>query len=219
MHGRLPAIRCRQNKAAQIPMILLPIISLGFLILSLMGALVSFQFFTHYQSLMMLERVHIVNQRQRAQSALGFLVAFSFAAVISLGGLLYPALMGFTPEPVQPANPTSPLPENAPPLPGDGTPPSQAPTAEIPTPPPDPTLDLPPTQILPTAIIGNTGGAGANIRSIAGLGGAVIEVLPDGSRVFLLEGREQIDGFEWQQIEMSDTREGWVVVQYLLSDN
>ena len=66
-------------------MIMLPIISLGFLILCLMGALISFQYYSHFQSLIMLERARVVGQRQRAQSALGFLVAFSFGALIALG--------------------------------------------------------------------------------------------------------------------------------------
>lgn len=199
-------------------MILLPIISLGFLILALMGALVSFQYFTHYQSSMMPDRAHIASQRQKAQSALGFLVAFSFAAVISLGGLILPALMGYTPEPVQPENSATVLPGDEATLPADETPPSQSPEAS-PTVPAEPTIAPEPTQILPRATIGNTGGAGANIRSIAGLGGTIIEVLADGTSVILLEGTEEVDGFEWQQIEMSDTRTGWVVTKFLITDN
>ena len=191
-------------------MILLPIISLGFLILSLMGALVSFQYFTHYQSSMMLERAHIAGQRQKAQSALGFFVAFSFAAVISLGGLILPAFIGLTPEPVQPEDATAAIPGIDPTLPANGV----LPTEVSPTIPAEPTIEPQPTVILPRATIGNTGGAGANIRSIAGLGGAIIEVLADGTRVILLEEKEEVDGFEWQYIEMPDTRTGWVVVQF-----
>jgi hypothetical protein len=197
-------------------MILLPIISLGFLILSLMGALVSFQYFTHYQSSMRLERAQIAEQRQKAQSALGFLVAFSFAAVISLGGLILPAIIGYTPEPVQPDNPTVGIPGVDPTLPADA-PPAQPPAEASPTTPVEPTAE--PTQILPRATIGNTGGAGANIRSIPGLGGVIIEVLADGTRVILLDETEEVDGFEWQYIEMPDTRTGWVVVQFLIPDN
>ena len=74
-------------------------------------------------------------------------------------------------------------------------------------------------QLLPRATIANTGGAGANIRSAPGLGGAVIAVLPDGTRVILLEERQEIDGFAWQAIEMQDTQQGWVVTQYLIPDN
>jgi len=200
-------------------MILLPIISLGFLILSLMGALVSFQYFTHYQSSMMLERAHIANQRQKAQNALGFLVAFSFAAVISLAGLILPAMIGYAPNPVQPADPTVSLPGDNPILPPGEMPPDQATAAVSPTPPTEPPIEPTATQILPRATIGNTGGAGANIRSLPGLGGTIIEVLADGTRVILLDETEEVDGFEWQNIEMPDTRTGWVVVQFLIPEN
>ena len=200
-------------------MIFLPIISLGFLILFLMGALVSFQYFTHYQSLTMLERTHIVDQRQRAQSALGFLVAFSFAAVIALGGLLLPALIGYAPTPIQPSATDAALPGVGPTLPAGETPNDPSAPLSSPTAPAEPPVEPTPTRILPMAIIGNTGGAGANIRSIPGLGGTIIEVLADGTRVILLEETEQVDGFDWQSIEMPDTRNGWVVVQYLIPDN
>jgi hypothetical protein len=200
-------------------MILLPIISLGFLILSVMGALVSFQYFTHYQTSVMLERAHIANQHQKAQSALGFLVAFSFAAVISLGGLILPAIIGYTPEPLQPTGPTTAVPGANPTTPTDGTPSEQTPVAVSPTPPEEAPVEPTATLILPRAAIGNTGGAGANIRSIPGLGGAIIEVLADGTRVILLEETEEVDGFEWQYIEMPDTRTGWVVVQFLIPEN
>jgi hypothetical protein len=200
-------------------MILLPIISLGFLILSVMGALVSFQYFTHYQTSVMLERAHIADQRQKAQSALGFLVAFSFAAVISLGGLILPVIIGYTPEPFQPTDPTVDIPGIDPTLPANETPPDQPPVEASPTPSNESPTEPTPTQILPRATIGNTGGAGANIRSIPGLGGAIVEVLADGTRVILLEGSEEVDGFEWQEIEMPDTRTGWVVVQFLIPEN
>lgn len=200
-------------------MILIPLISLGFLIICLIGMLISFQYFTHYQSLAQLERTHIANQRQRAQSALGYLVIFSFAAIISLVGILYPAAMGFTPAPNQPVVTDPNSPEILLTLPSGETPgvsvteSSPAPTTS------KPTIEPTPTRILPTATIGNTGGAGANIRSIPGLSGVIIEVLAEGTRVILLEETREVDGFNWQQIEMPDTREGWVVTQFLLPEN
>jgi hypothetical protein len=200
-------------------MILLPLVSLGILILCLMGVLISFQYFTHFQSLIMLERTQIANQRQRAQSALGYLVVFSFAAVIALGGILYPALAGFTPEPIQPAVTDSSAPGLVEILPTGETP------GILPTDPNPPAATLEPiaeataTRIMPMATIGNTGGAGANIRSIPGLGGTVVKVLADGTRVFLLDETREVDGFDWQLIEMPDTRDGWVVTQFLISDN
>jgi hypothetical protein len=207
------------NLASEILMILIPLISLGFLIICLIGVLISFQYFSHYQSLAQLERTHVANQRQRAQSALGYLVIFCFAAVISLVGILYPAAIGFTPEPVQPVatDPNSPgtfltL------LPGE-TPGTSVTEARPPSATSEPTTEPTPTRILPTATIGNTGGAGANVRSIPGLSGVIIEVLAEGTRVILLEETREVDGFNWQLIEMPDTQEGWVVTQFLLPEN
>jgi hypothetical protein len=200
-------------------MILLPILSLGLLILFLVGVLISFQYYTHYQSLLLLEREHIVDQRQRAQSALGILVAFSYAAVIALCGILYPALSGFVPEPIQPPATETVLPGEAPNQPTDQSPVNPPPEQTAPSEPADPTQEPTPTQLLPMATIGNTGGVGANIRSIPGLGGSVIVILADGERVILLDETQEVDGFNWQRIEMADTREGWVVTQFLIPDN
>lgn len=165
----------------------------------------------------MLERTHIVDQRQRAQTALGFLVAFSFGAVVSLGGLLLPALIGYIPTPGQPANGDSPGTSLT--LPAGETPGNPPSSQSSPTAPVEPTIEPTALPILPKATIGNTGGAGANIRSNPGLGGTIIEILADGTRIILLEGTEEVDGFEWQYIEMPDTRTGWVVVQFLIPAN
>jgi len=199
-------------------MIYLPIISLGFLILFLVGALISFQYFTHYQSLRLLERTHIVNQRERAQTALGFLVAFIFGAIIALGGLIVPAIMGYEPTPIQ-ISTINPATDSSVILSTNETPefpPSQGDPTSVPS---EPTTQVIPTQILPTATIANTGGAGANIRSAPGLTGTIIATLPEGTRVILLDETQQVDGFNWQSIEIPDTRNGWVAVQFLSSDN
>lgn len=200
-------------------MIFLPIISLGFLILFLMGALISFQYFTHFQSLTVLERNHIEDRRQRAQTALGYLVAFCFGAIIALGGLVLPTIIGYTPTTIQPAVTDPMFPETAPTLNTDGIPDNQPIPGSSPTVPVESPAQLTPTRILSTATIGNTGGVGANIRSSPGLGGTIIETLADGARVILLGETQQVDGFEWQFIEMPDTREGWVVVRFLIPDN
>ncbi len=200
-------------------MIFLPIISLGFLILFLIGALISFQYYSHFLNLTMSERTHILDQRQRAQTALGYLVAFIFAAVVALGGFIFPAIIGFTPDPFQPLDAAPSSPGISPTFPAGDNPEDLPPSQISPTAPVEPTLALTSTPILPKATIGNTGGAGANVRSIPGLGGTIIEVLADGTRVILSGEIEEVDGFEWQPIEMSDTREGWVVVQFLIPDN
>jgi hypothetical protein len=200
-------------------MIFLPIISLGFLILFLMGALISFQYFTHYQSLTMLERTHIVDQRQRAQTALGFLVAFSFGAVIALGGLILPAIIGYSPPPMQPSTTdavqegtlTVISPDNSLALPTSAD--------ESPTTPAEPEEQATSAPVLPSATIGNTGGAGANIRSSPGLGGTIIETLSEGTTVFLLGELQEADDIGWQKIEIPDTRQGWVANLFLITDN
>jgi uncharacterized protein YgiM (DUF1202 family) len=73
--------------------------------------------------------------------------------------------------------------------------------------------------VLPTALIGNTGGAGANVRTKPGLGSPVIEVLSEGTRVYLFDDTREVDGYTWRKIEMPDTRDGWVVVQFLIPEN
>ena len=199
-------------------MIYLPIISLGFLILFLVGALISFQYFTHYQSLRLLERTHIVNQRERAQTALGFLVAFIFGAIIALGGLIFPAITGYKPTPFQ-ISTLNPATDSSATITTNETPefpPSQGdPTAA----PSEPTIQVTPTQILATATIANTGGAGANVRSAPGLAGTIIATLSEGTSVIVLDETQQVDGFNWQSIEMPDTRNGWVAIQFLNPDN
>jgi len=199
-------------------MILLPLLSLGFLILCLMGALVSFQYFTHFQSLALLQRAYVADQHQRAQGALGVLVAFSFAAVIALGGIVVPAALGFSPEPVQPQPGESPLPTLVAPSPADETSASQPASESPPTALPQAAPTTAPAATLPMATIGNTGGVGANLRSVPGLAGAVIAVLGDGTRVILLEETRLVDGYNWQAIEIEDTRQGWIVAQYLIPD-
>ena len=199
-------------------MIYLPIISLGFLILFLVGALISFQYFTHYQSLRLLERTHIVDQRERAQTALGFLVAFIFGAIIALGGLILPAITGYKPTPIQ-ISTINPSTDSSDTITTNETPEISPPQDNLPTAPPEPTIQVTLTQILPTATIANTGGAGANIRSAPGLTGTIIATLPEGTRVILLDETQQVDGFNWQSIEMPDTRNGWVAVQFLVPEN
>ena len=167
----------------------------------------------------MSERTHIVDQRQRAQTALGFLVAFSFGAVIALGGLILPALIGYSPQTVQPAitdtvqegTLTVISPDNSSELPTSA---GVSPTATD-----EPEDQATSAPVLPTAAIGNTGGAGANIRSSPGLGSTIIETLSEGTTVFLLGELQEVDNIEWQKIEIPDTRQGWIASLFLIPDN
>lgn len=78
-----------------------------------------------------------------------------------------------------------------------------------PPPPPSPTPSV-------TATIGNTGGAGANIRSTPGLDSTIITSADDGTTVTILEQTETKDGFTWQLIILPDGRQGWIVINYLI---
>jgi hypothetical protein len=88
----------------------------------------------------------------------------------------------------------------------------EAPTA-IPTNTPSPTPEPTPAR---TAEIANTGGAGANMRSLPGMTGTIITSINDGTTVILLNETEAVDGFSWRKIALLDGREGWVVEIYLV---
>lgn len=104
-------------------------------------------------------------------------------------------------------------------LPGEGTLPAGGTPdgSSSPTPEPSPTLNLPPS---PTpsvmATIANTGGAGANMRSIPGMAGVIITSVNEGTEVTVLGQTETMDGFTWQLILIPDGRQGWVVSNYLI---
>lgn len=81
------------------------------------------------------------------------------------------------------------------------------------TPAPSPTPQPTPAT---TAIIGNTGGAGANMRVLPGLEGTILFSVTDGTIVIVLDESEEKNGFLWQKIALTDGLEGWVVANYLI---
>lgn len=90
---------------------------------------------------------------------------------------------------------------------------------EQPTPMPSVTPSLTPEPTpAQTAQIANTGGAGANMRSLPGMAGTIITSINDGVVVILLLETEQVDGLLWQKIALVDGREGWVVAAYVVPD-
>lgn len=131
-------------------------------------------------------------------------------SLLGLAGWLQPPAVG----PQQPA-PSLPAGESSgtqlpggfstPGLETNGTPTSTS----TPPPPASPTPTI-------TATIGNTGGAGANMRSVPGLEGAIITSVNEGTQVTVLDATETMDGFTWQQIIIPDGRQGWVVSNYLI---
>jgi hypothetical protein len=86
------------------------------------------------------------------------------------------------------------------------------------TPAATPTLTPAPPTPTPnvTAVIGNTGGAGANLRSIPGTEGAIITSVNEGIEVTVLDETETMDGFTWQRVVLPDGRQGWIVTNYLI---
>jgi hypothetical protein len=132
-------------------------------------------------------------------------------SIVGLAGWLQPGA-GIAPPPALTPTPDGMLPETSEP----GTPDiSGAETPGLPTstftppPPPSPTSAI-------TATIGNTGGAGANMRSIPGMEGAIITSVNEGTQVTVLDNTETLDGFTWQLIILPDGRQGWVVLNYLI---
>ncbi len=100
-------------------------------------------------------------------------------------------------------------------LPAEGT---QSPVVSpIITPETSPTPAQPPSATPAVkATIANTGGAGANMRSIPGLEGVIITSVNEGTEVTVVGQTETMDGFTWQLILLPDGRQGWVVSNYLI---
>lgn len=94
------------------------------------------------------------------------------------------------------------------PVTGEETP-QITPTESAPTP-------VPSSTPARTATIGNTGGAGANMRTTPSTTSTIITSVNDGTLVTLLDGLETADGFTWQLIAIPDGRQGWVVNSFLL---
>ena len=53
-----------------------------------------------------------------------------------------------------------------------------------------------------------------NLRDEAGLGGGVVDVLPSGTTATVVGGPENVDGYDWYQVE-TDAGSGWVAGDYL----
>jgi hypothetical protein len=67
------------------------------------------------------------------------------------------------------------------------------------------------------ATVGNTGGAGVNVRGNPGLGSTIITLLPDESLVTLMEDTQDVDGYTWQRVILADGRQGWIAVNFLIA--
>lgn len=82
----------------------------------------------------------------------------------------------------------------------------------VPTATPSPTAEPAATlQAGGTALIQTTGGNVLNVRGGPGRDFSVVARLPGGTRVSILEGPQDADGFRWWRIRTADGIEGWVV--------
>jgi hypothetical protein len=99
---------------------------------------------------------------------------------------------------------TETAPVSAPPTP---TSPLVAPT-EAPTSTPEPTA----TEIVPVAVVDSPNGLW--LREQPG-GTQELELIPDGTSLEVLPGREVADELDWQQVRTPIGNEGWVAVEFL----
>lgn len=169
----------------------------------------------------------------RQESRRAMLVAFIRAAVIGVVALILFAVYGLSarpdelvssePEPTQEVEVTAASQEE------EATPTPTATTAVTPT---GQTITLPPavtsaaptptSQPTETPTITPTPVPSAVVNSEVGLylrpepGSTVeLELLNNGAFLELLEGRETVDGVEWQQVRSALGNEGWVAVEFI----
>jgi hypothetical protein len=75
-----------------------------------------------------------------------------------------------------------------------------------------PTLTFTPTPIL--AFISNTQGKGVYLFDAAA--GKIISVLPEGSPIFILYQRQEVNSVTWLEIRSIDNRVGWIPAKYVI---
>ncbi len=164
------------------------------------------------------------------QVMIGLFTVFILGILWSMGSFARQAVgtIGATPLPTETPTPTitpTLAPGSAPPptaapdgtlpdTPADGgypepdAVPTLAPTA-LPT--PDPTLSA-----VRTAVIVNTNEVGVNLRNAPSLNDSIVLlVIPEDTRITLLEDVVDAEGFVWQKIIAPDGQEGWVATIFL----
>ena len=151
-----------------------------------------------------------------------FAIGTVLAGMASLGALFQSANQALLPpeDPtvVEETTPAS-LPEfqqelfpNLPTVGFDSTPAAGAPPpGDVPTAQPVPTSELAGVR---TALIINTT-VGVNVRDVPGMGGAVLQVAPEGTRVTILGDTQEADTYTWYQIVLPDGTRGWVASNFL----
>jgi hypothetical protein len=167
--------------------------------------------------------------RQEARQEM--LVSFSRAAVFFLVALILFGIYGLSPRPeivdVEPT-PTATVTPNEPPtatatIAATRTPAAtsaaEEPTATNTVPPelatetPDATAEVTQTPSVPTAVVNSPNGLW--LRERPG-GTQELELIPDGTVLTLLDGRETVDDLEWQEVRTPAGNEGWVAVEFII---
>ncbi len=190
-------------------------IALSVIFASLLSIVLSFRYFVHYYNLAMNHSLqHQENRRWYWIS--GFILVMSGLVLISaLSYLVYhsdgASLVKATPT----TTATPSLQQDQP--------------AEMLIAPPPPALTTTLTTALPATLltqtaelearfaqVGNTGGAGVNVRGNPGLSSTIIALVPDESRVTLMEDMQEVDGYTWQRVILADGRQGWIAVNFLI---
>lgn len=185
------------------------VIVLSLIFASLLSFALTFRFFLHYYTLARNFSIQKQENRRRYRTAGILLVA---CGVIFLGALSY---LIYQQDSLYQGNTA---PTAAPDRP-DGTtipPPATGLTATLTTALPEATPTQTVTPEAQTAKIGNTGGAGVNVRANPGLSATILTLLPDESRVTLTEDVQEVDGFTWQKVILTDGRQGWIVTNFLI---
>ena len=123
--------------------------------------------------------------------------------------------------PAEAANPLEPtlIVLTAPPSPTPAATSSAVAPTPIPTFTPIPTPD---TAVAPDEIssgyyatVANTDGLGVTLRGGPSTRNIIVTVLEEGTTVFILEGPQEAENFNWWQLRLENGLEGWAVANYL----
>lgn len=186
-------------------------IAISIIFASLLSIVLSFRYFLYYYRLAMDRSLRLEDNENRYLVSARILVGSCLVLIASLGYMIMNTSGGYevraapTPTTAAPTAPTlQPIsPETN--LSSETTLPEQIPTQ-------------PATPVSIFAKVGNTSGAGVNVRADPGLGATIIAQISDDSRVTLLEDSQQVDGFTWQLVVLPDGRRGWIAKNFLISE-
>lgn len=180
---------------------------------SLVSIVLTFRYFVHYYSQAMNQTLLLEDSRRGYWGSGIVLVGSVLVLIAALGYLIVYSEGGDRARTV----PTASIPATQQ-LTTDDTLVSPGSSAITPTTPP--VSESTPTQqtspVLQFARIGNTGGAGVNVRVNPGLGATILAQLSDDSQVTMAEGSQDVDGFTWQRVVLQDGRQGWIAVNFLI---